>query len=121
MEYSASADCMQHQHSATETQLQQHAADAGADADAHPVRSTSSTEDELSQDLFWCGNAGQLAAAELFSIPAAYQPRVKDLTAAPGAPCLLGMGSMCEISTPLASPLAAPMPAPAEEVQEVRS
>lgn len=59
-----------------------------------PVRN----EHELDDDLFWCGSAGQLAAAELFSIPAAFQPRVKDLTAA-GPPCLLELDSLCPVVT----------------------
>lgn len=88
---------VQHQHSTTQTQLQQQVAAAAAAAD--PVlHSISSTAVELSHDLFWCANTGQLAAAELFSIPAAYQPRVKDLTA-PGAACLLGMDGLCDAST----------------------
>jgi hypothetical protein len=104
---------VQHQHSTSQAQLQ---AQVAAAAEAGLVRCTSSAEDELSQDLFWGGNAGQLAAAELFSIPAAYQPRVKDLTG-PGAPCLLNVHSMSdqeEMSTPLAAPLAAPMAEPVE-------
>lgn len=100
---------VQHQHSTTQTQLQQQVAAA---ASADPVlHSISSTVVELSQDLFWCANTGQLAAAELFSIPAAYQPRVKDLTA-PGAACLMAMDGLCDVSTPLAAP---------EDVQEVGS
>lgn len=94
---------VQPQHSTTQAQLQEQVAAASMDV---PMRSSSTAE----EDLFWC-SAGQLAAAELFSIPPAYQPRVKDLTAAPGAPCLLGMDSLCDISTPLTS---AP---PAEEPQ----
>jgi hypothetical protein len=110
---------VQHQHSTSQVQLQVQV--AAAAAGAGPVRSTISAEDELSQDLFWGGNAGQLAAAELFSIPAAYQPRVKDLTG-PGAPCLLSVHSMRdqqEMSTPLAAPLAAPMAEPVEELHAV--
>lgn len=107
---------VQHQHSTSQVQLQaQVAAAAGA---AGPVRSTDSAEDELSQDLFWGGNAGQLAAAELFSIPAAYQPRVKDLTG-PGGPCLLTVHSMSD-QEEMSTPLAAPMAQPVEEQHMVR-
>lgn len=95
------AGCMlefvQHQHSTMQAQLQQDVAAATAEADL--VQSNTSTAGgDMCQDLLWGSNGGQLAAAELFSIPAAYQPRVKDLTA-PGAPCLLGMGSLCGLDS----------------------
>lgn len=91
-----------HQQGWAQAHMEQH--DATAAAVATLKRSSSNPE----EDLFWCGNAGQLAAAELFSIPAAFQPRVKDLTA-PDAPCLLSMDSnLSEVSTPLAAPMAVP-------------
>jgi hypothetical protein len=91
-----------HQQGWAQAHMEQH--DATAAAVATLKRSSSNSE----EDLFWCGNAGQLAAAELFSIPAAFQPRVKDLTA-PDAPCLLSMDSnLSEVSTPLAAPMAVP-------------
>ena len=90
-----------HQHIWGAAHQEQEAAAAAAMA---AITRSSSGDD----DLFWAGNAGQLAAAELFSIPPAYQPRVKDLTA-PGGPCLLSMDSdMSDISTPLAAPMAVP-------------
>jgi hypothetical protein len=91
-----------HQHSSSQAQLQQHVAAAGLPA---PLQRCSTAEEDTSQDLLWGGNAGQLAAAELFNLTPAFQPRVKDLTS-PGGTCLLGMDSLCNISSPLTMPLA---------------
>lgn len=67
-----------------------------------PLQRCSTAEEDVSQDLLWGGNGGQLAAAELFNLPPAFQPRVKDLTS-PAGTCLLGMDNLCDITSPLAT------------------
>jgi len=96
--------CVHHQHSTTQVQLQQELPVA---APADQLQGSCGAEDELYGDLFWGGNNSQLAAAELFSIPTAYQPRVKDLTA-PGTHCMLGLDALCNLSTPLSAPVDEP-------------
>lgn len=100
--------CVHHQHSTTQIQLQQELPDA---APADQLQGSCGAEDELDRDLFWGGNNSQLAAAELFSIPPAYQPRVKDLTA-PGAPCMMGLDALCSLSGPLTAPVDEPQVRP---------
>lgn len=103
--------CVHHQHSTTQVQLQQELPVA---APADQLQGSCGAEDELYGDLFWGGNNSQLAAAELFSIPTAYQPRVKDLTA-PGTHCMLGLDALCNLSTPLSAPVDEPQVATAFE------